>query len=514
MRNASLSIKPLLLLLIVLAVLTACSSGNESAGETAATTPPATATSSPTETSTAAPTEELKPVELIWYYPGPDIPADLQAVEDAVNKITQAKIKATIKLKPAAFGDYTQKMNIVVSAGEKADIIWTSSWLFEYAQNQGKGAFIELDALIDQYAPETKASLPGFLLDAARIGGKIYAVPNYQTITGREGFVIQKRYADKYKLDVNSIKQLEDIEPFLEQIKQGEPDAVPFILDHNGFFAGMTMSLGYEWLANPISVSLDNPGKVLNSFDSPYYKRYTDLMRSWYTKGYINKDAATLKQRGDLLKTGQAAVLFIDSMNAGTEVAQKGQNDGNDVILVPITPFFTQTSYVIGTMQAISRTSENPERAMMFINLLNTDQELFNTIAYGIEGKHYEKVADNIVKVNKEAGYAPNAAWVFGNIFNGYLQEGQDPGVFAQNKADNESATASPLMGFTFMPAAVTAEISNITAVIDQYGPGLNTGTIDPNEKLPEFLDKLKSAGIDKVMEEAQKQLDAFNAAK
>ncbi|MNP71628.1 hypothetical protein D3C76_1680420 [compost metagenome] len=43
---------------------------------------------------------------------------------------------------------------------------------------------------------------------------------------------------------------------------------------------------------------------------------------------------------------------------------------------------------------------------------------------------------------------------------------------------------------------------------------GFYWGTIDPKEKLPEFRTKLKAAGLDKIIEEAQKQWDAYSASK
>jgi putative aldouronate transport system substrate-binding protein len=165
-------------------------------------------------------------------------------------------------------------------------------------------------------------------------------------------------------------------------------------------------------------------------------------------------------------------------------------------------------------MQAISKTSKNPERAMMFINLLNTDKELYNTISFGVEGKHYTKNADNTIKINKEAGYVPNASWVFGNTFNGLIVEGTDANVVAQTQKENETAKPSPLIGFKFVPAAVSAEIANITTVVDQYNPGLATGTVAASQQLKEFQDKLKAAGVDKVIAEAQKQLDEWKKTK
>ncbi|WNR43972.1 ABC transporter substrate-binding protein [Paenibacillus roseipurpureus] len=480
-----------------------------------------TSTASPAASAAAtAKVEQLAPVELIWNFPLAAIPADIATVQEAINKITKAKINATVKLQPQAFADYTQKMNTTVAAGENYDIAWTSNWNFDYVTNQSKGAFLPLDDLITKYAPSVTKSMPGFVWDATKISGKIYGVPNYQTVTNKEGFIIQKKYADKYNLDVNSIKKVADIEPFLAKVKAGESkDVVPFLVDRNGRFNSMLRSNGLESIvnaggANVIGVDLSNPDKVINFVDTPQFGKYLDLIKSWHDKGLINDNAATLKNKADIEKTGNAVVQFHNVLNPAGPASYKTANGGNDVIVVPITETWAGTGSIITTMQAISKTSKNPERAMMFINLLNTDKELYNTISYGVEGKHYTKVSDNVVKINKDAGYVPNASWVFGNTFNAFLVEGTDPNVVADTKKENETAKPSPLMGFKFVPAPVVAEIANIGTVVDQYNPGLVTGTVAASEKLKEFQEKLKQAGIDKVIAEVQKQLDEWKKTK
>lgn len=497
-------------ILAVMMVLSACGSNSGGVEAENEKTPAPTVENSEK-------TEELKPVELIWYFPLAAIPADLQSVQDEVNKITQEKINATVKLNAQAFGDYTQKMNTVAASGEKADIIWTSNWNFDYVQNQAKGAFLPLDELIEKYALDVKKSIPNFVWDSLKIGGEIYAVPNYQTVTNKEGFFIQKQFAEKYGLDVNSIKKLEDIEPFLEQIKNNEKGITPFVVDRRGKLINSPRQFNLEPIGNlntnVIGIELGNPDKIINVYESENYKKYLDLIRSWYTKGYINEDAAILKNVNDLYKTGVVAADFHNALKPGGEAEKKTASGGQEIIAVPLTEPYITSGTTIATNQAISRTSSNPERAMMLINLLNTDKTLYNLLAYGIEGKHYTKVSDNVVKVNEDSSYKA-ADWVFGNVFNGYLLEGKDPGVPEETRKENESAIASPINGFKFDSAPVAAEIANLTSVIDQYGPGLNTGTVGPEEKLAEFVDKLKKAGADKVVAEAQKQLDEWKKTK
>ena len=44
-----------------------------------------------------------------------------------------------------------------------------------------------------------------------------------------------------------------------------------------------------------------------------------------------------------------------------------------------------------GAMTAINKNSAHPEKAMEFLNLVNTDEYLRNLLNYGIEGVHWTK---------------------------------------------------------------------------------------------------------------------------
>lgn len=56
-----------------------------------------------------------------------------------------------------------------------------------------------------------------------------------------------------------------------------------------------------------------------------------------------------------------------------------------EVKMVPCTEPYVDTTSSQGAMMAISTASKNPERAMMFLNLLNTDSYLMTMLNYGIE---------------------------------------------------------------------------------------------------------------------------------
>ncbi|WP_214626150.1 ABC transporter substrate-binding protein [Paenibacillus agaridevorans] len=501
----------LLVVLCLALVLSACSGGNGN-GKNGGSDPAPGNKGTAQNGEEKKPAEELSKVELVWYYPQPAIPSDLKSVESKVNELIEPKINATVKLMPLAFGDYTQKMNTVIASGEKADIVWTSNWNFNYVQNQSKGAFIPLDELIDRYAPDVKASMPDFVWEATRIDGQIYGVPNYQTVTNREGFVLQKEFYDLYKPEAE-MKQLADLAPLLEQVKRKHPDLIPFAVGRQGMFSYMNRTYGLESvLANIAVIHLDNPDKIVNMYETEEYRQYLDTMRDFYEKGYINEDAATLKSIGDYQKAGQAVGGFHNVLKPGGEAEAKASQGGKDMQYAFTTDAYVGTNTIITTLQAIPVHSGNPERAMMLINLVNTDPELFNLLAFGIEGTHYNKKSDGSVELVPDSAYTASD-WVFGNVFNGYTLAGKDPNVAKETKELNESATPSPIIGFKFVTESVSAEIANVTTVIDEYGPGLNTGTVAADRILEEFQGKLKQAGIDRVIEEAQRQLDEWKAS-
>jgi len=509
MKMQNKSVKLLLLTTALALVLGACgNNGNNESGSS----------SSPAASSEGASASSEKTVELVWHYPQPQAQAGLKEVEAAVNEITKAKINATIKLEPYDFGDYEQKLNTAVAGGEKFDIAWTSNWSFNYVQNAQKGAFIALDELLDQHGPELKASMPSFVWDAATVDGKIYAVPNYQTVTNRVGFSIQQRYLDQYPLDLSTLKQLEDIAPYLETLKQAEPKEFPFLLGKDGAFNSTLYQSGLEQIdvgiGTGIGIRKDEPGKIISLFATDEYQSHINLMRDWYKKGYIKSDVVSAKNLHELQQQGKFPVTFGLSMPPGVETSIKNSNGGHDVQVALLTESYVGTNSIITTLNAINRSSANPEKAMQFINLLNTDAELFNLISYGIEGTHYTKVDDRTIKINDAGGYAPNSAWVYGNTFNGYLLEGQSAEVFEATKHENENANPSPLMGFTLDTQSILTEIAVVKGVRDEYEPLFVTGSIDAAGKYEEFLAKLEKAGLPKIIEEAQKQLDAWNASK
>ena len=46
--------------------------------------------------------------------------------------------------------------------------------------------------------------------------------------------------------------------------------------------------------------------------------------------------------------------------------------------------------------------------------------------------------------------------------------------------------------------------------ILDEFGKALYTGSVDPDEYLPKLLEKLDDAGVQKVIDEMQRQVDVW----
>ena len=89
------------------------------------------------------------------------------------------------------------------------------------------------------------------------------------------------------------------------------------------------------------------------------------------------------------------------------------------------------------------------------------------------------------------------------------MWENNDPSIWEEYETFNN---ADPLIstGFIFDNTAVSTEISALNNVYESYRDALGSGAVNPEEVLDDFNAELYNSGLQAVMDEKQKQLDAF----
>jgi putative aldouronate transport system substrate-binding protein len=496
-----------LVAMLVIGLLAACSSTNDGGGKTSDTTP---ANSDSSNNATRDPYEIVLATPVFGA-----IPKDVGAVQEEISKITKKKINATVKILPISIGVWAQQLNLMSSAGEKLDLFFELGQA--YSSDVALGKLVPLDDLLNKYGQGIKQQIDVDYLSSTKVNGKIYAVPVVKDYTtGIPGIVMRKDLVEKYKIDVSSIKSIDDLDRVFKIIKDNEPNIVPL---GAGLAIPSSKYVWYDKLGDSFGVlpGFDNGLKVVNLYETKEYEDYLNKVHSWFKAGYINKDAATSQVNpSDMVRADKAFSYFVGLKPGGLE--GESMLSGRELVFAPLLPkAYATTSDTLQSLWAISNNSANPERAMMFLNLLYTDKDLANLFLYGIEGKHYVKVSETTIDyppgIDAETVGYSNQIWLVPNASIAYTRKTDAPEIWKQTLEANKNAVKSKALGFMFNSEPVKNEVTALNNVVLQYGKGLETGTLDPAEKLQEFRAKLKAAGIDKVIAEKQKQLDAWAAA-
>lgn len=455
---------------------------------------------------------------------------DTKAVVDEINKYLKQKINAEIDFQGLPWSSWAEKMVLAYQSGEQVDLTFAPNW-GDFANNVSKGAFLQLDDLLEKYGQGIKQTLDPRFLEGGTVNGKLYAIPTNKEIGESHTIMLRKDLVDKYGFDVNTINTLEDLEPWLEKIKTSEPGIAPIWLsgsgsDTLGYFDKTRESIKenfrYELVAGaPGVILLDTKTDkmVISTMEADSVIYRIKLYNEWFKKGYINKDAATTKtSTEDALKAGKTWMKFgsdkpdsdkEDSLATGINLVKLKGNDPE-----------MSTASVSNSMMAIGRTSVDPQRTMMLLNLLHTDKHLVNLFDFGVEGRQYVKVdgKDNFIKLpdgvatRADTGWAPGIEWMFGNQTITYLWEGESADKWEKFKEYNNRAHKVKSFGFNFNTEAVKTEVSVVNNILKEYRPMLETGTLDADKVLNEYNGKLKANGIEKIRAEVQKQYDAWKA--
>lgn len=522
--------------------MTAC--GNSSAPAATETTPAETTT----ESTAAAETEtgdteevaasDLEPVTLKMYFHGSNVTDD-SAVMEAVNAYLQEKLNVTLEPIWGTWGDFDTNAVLALQGGDDVDIYFTCSWSAdEYNKFARDGYWVRLDDpennLIEKYASDLWSTLPEVLTNGAAINGAdgygVYAVPGYKDIATQNCWDVNVPLLEKYGYTIDDIKNTDyyGFGDILKTVKEGEgDDFYPLLVEGAVLERMVTNSIiitGDSGTGNFMSYYLDptdvtKPGSagvnIVNKFGTDEFKKFAEQTREYYLAGYIDPAMANPNQANDVRSQKQLSggyLIGTQSYSLGYEL-QASQERGFEVAMVPCTDAYVDTTSSQGAMMAISTASKNPERAMMFLNLLNTDPTLMTMLNYGVEGVTYE-LQDGLVNFTEgRDAYQP---WTNGvgnvTILTPTVAQGAD--FWDDFKAYYGAAKEIPLLGYSYNAENCETEMGAVANVVAEYMLPLCTGAVDPDATLPEFLDKLDAAGINTVLDDANAQLQEFLAAK
>lgn len=521
----------LLALVLACSVFAGCGGGGDSSGSSSGTSSAAGESSGETSGTSDVSQTETTGGEITWedpyevvmcyiYYG--TLSEDLQMVEDAINEVALEKTNTQVSLLPLSFSEIDTQPSLMISSGEKLDLLlgFRQANFLNYINSN---MLLELDDLYAQYGSAIAEDL-GTIINGGYVGGVLYGIPSTRTHANSNGVMIVTDYVEKYGLDTNQDIGYEELDEFFAKVKEGEGENfTPMIISGANvttfeFFNRMDV-LGADIGCGAI-IDYHNSTTVENVFASEEYATHLDWMRKWYEAGYINGDAVTNTENAtDLVRNGLGCTYLMQTywdMEANQE-----QGLQMDITAINLTGDRQTTDVYQGQTWSIPFTSENPEAAMAFLNLTYEDEKVVNMFYHGIEGVHYEMVDDaGIIKLMDgetldTVGYN-NPLGLYGAVDKMYqFNTSWGPEYFELMEEYNNNIpedALSPFLGYTFNPADVSTEYSAVQDVVTQYRTSLETGSVNPDVILPEFLTALENAGIDTIIEANQASLDEWLA--
>lgn len=450
----------------------------------------------------ASATEEI--VTLRWVTVGSGMPLNYDAWLAHINTYLAEKIGVNIEMEVVQWGDWDNRRSVIISTNEPYDIIFGN--MNVYNTDVVMGAYLDIDDMLAE-TPELTALIPASYWDACRVNGKIYAVPTYKDSSASQFFVWDKELLDTLGLDVSDVHTFEAATPALTAFRDANTGDPAFPLSKSG---ATYLAYQYDQMNTglpAIGVRYDDAAaKVVPVFAQEDVMANLSLFHQWYNDGIINADAATLPE------DNKYKACSIAQGWAGAAATTWGPNMGVEAVAYQWGETVVSNETVRGSLNSISINCEHPEKALAFLQLINTDPYVRDSFYYGLEGADWDYTEDGRVHRNNfdwtMAGYTQ------GTFFIVTPTDDVDFNQWDEVRELNENAKPSVLLGFTFDTSEVQDQIANCTVIYERYKGELLTGTIDPVEGVPAMMEEMNAAGFEDIVTAAQAQVDAFMATK
>ncbi|GHV63761.1 ABC transporter substrate-binding protein [Spirochaetia bacterium] len=460
-----------------------------------------------------------KRVELTLYIIGNEPPKQAELYEN-FNRIALEKLNCTLKTIWLTWGEYRNKYPLIFSSGEAFDMAYAATWL-NFPIMAQKGAFKQLDELFPQYAPKNYARQSATAKRQGSVGGHIYGIPTLQATYGVYGAIYRADLATAHGWD-GKMETFEDMERYFEIIKKNYPAMEPIQILSEG------SNIDDAWMMNRgfyhskggyndfmfLDPSQANP-KLFTYYEYDKIQEFLSMIVRWNERGYFPKSALS-DTDNEKVQNGKAALRLhnIDTYDG----IYRARPDW-DIRWCNFVKDVSHNAFTNDVL-VIPSTAKNPERALALWELITNDEEAFRAFFYGVEGKSYELVKNG----NKTSIRAINITdYAFSNMWAArtnefYLPIAGAPADLQGYKDGYESRIkegvgTEKFRSFNIDTSSIENEYAACLAVHQQYWWPLELAYVDVVKGLAEYQEKMKAAGIDKVKQVVQAQLDAYVAS-
>ena len=462
--------------------------------------------------------EDGEIVTIEWWRTSPTNATEesLDAVDAAINEITEKEIGVHVNTTYIAMADYGTQLTLGVSNKEQIDLaVFQFFGNTSFSAYYANGLMMDITEYVEEHAKDAKALLDSKgLLPATSVDGKIYGLSNWRVLNSDVYYIAR----------IDLLEQAGVLDAAYDMDSWDDFEAVSQAVYENTGTYGFTSYKG-SILSDPGAILGDGDFADAYAYDTlgdPYYMVYSDsdghvsllweqedwlnqckMVKGWMDAGWMWPDSPYDANTGaeTVIASGAAAACMAQS-EIGVE-SQKSNSFQTPAMAVDIVPglITSYTTKKLGTFVPVS--AKEPAAAVKFINLMYTNADLMNLIAWGVEDLNY------VVNEEGEAAYPEgkdssscgyhSSDYSYGNQFLVLPWDGQGADFRDRAFENFDNAPISPYMGVTVDTGSEAALVTAISAVYDEYNNILSSG-LYTDDLYNEMLQKLDAAGIDEYL--------------
>ncbi len=415
---------------------------------------------------------------------------------------------------------YYKEVQKRISSGENCDafmVVDDSKQVLESFVESGIAA--DITDLFSKYAPQIYSQTDNRAKDYVRVKDRIYAVPRIFPMSQRLGVTVRTDLLQKY--NTTSITNYDELEAFLAKIKQNEPDLYALTTGNTsiGLFA---QTYGYVILdyEGGLVYKWDDKEMIISAWEqTPEYLEAENRLASWYRSGYITP-GHNVQTDAIMYKTGKWATIISGMGSTVYFNLRNLADDESTNYSYTEFPLYPETTAPKGSPLylsfVISQQSKNKERVLMLLDWIQSSQENYRLLRYGLEERDFT-VVNQAISFPAATSSLDDlfVNWYGGSAFMNMNLEG--PYWMGDRSFDFTGYWEEICDNTEYLPHG--GFIPDYTPVYSCYITRRSTFT-DTVQKMnlrqyrqtdsEDYIKKMKDSGTDELVKTIQKQLDLW----
>lgn len=445
---------------------------------------------------------------------------DFYLVEEELNQYLADTQDFQVQFKLMDETSVSQEYLNLLKSNEPIDLLFSDRSNMVEAVSQN--LLEPLDVLLDTFGDNISPILNKDYLNTGFVGNIPYGLPSIRDYSCSACFEYNVSIAQKYGLQMESVKDLDDLEIQLQKLKKADASIVPVGIN---LYIAADALLQIDCLSDdfltPLAV-LQNYGQdtqVVNLYETEEFADFSKRMYRWRREGLLMEESGASISAINYLKSGKVLGCF-SHYHPGFDV-EESRGSGEEIGCIILGDPYITSFNADRHFWEIPSKSQSKETAMRFLDLMYSDQNIIQILSYGKEGVHYEYKDDEKETIGYPDGlnvnnsrYSQFLGWMYGNEMLLPVWEGMPENLWAQIEDYNDSSIRSVGIGFCFDTQPVEKELTQCVSIVNKYYNGLLTGELDPEKYLPLMTEQLHAAGVNSILSEKQKQLDHYISQK